>query len=57
VRSPKEGALEGMSLIVFPNPRERMSTRTSTYLNDSLFIFSLLSHFIEKKYFHRNVGT
>jgi len=30
---------------------------TSLYVNNLLFISSLLSHFIEKKYFHRNVGT
>jgi hypothetical protein len=30
---------------------------TSPYVNNSLFISSLLSHFIEKKYFHGNMGT
>jgi hypothetical protein len=30
---------------------------TSTYINNSLFISSLLSHFVEKKYFHGNMGT
>jgi hypothetical protein len=25
--------------------------------NNSLLMFSLLSHFIEKKYFHGNMGT
>jgi hypothetical protein len=34
-----------------------MSTRTSPYVNNSLFISSLLSHFVEKKYFHGNMGT
>jgi hypothetical protein len=30
---------------------------TSPYVNNSIFISSLLSHFLEKKYFHGNVGT
>jgi hypothetical protein len=34
-----------------------MSTNISPYLNNSLSISLLLSHFIEKKYFHGNMGT
>jgi hypothetical protein len=34
-----------------------MSTRTSPYVNNSVFISLLLSHLIEKKYFHGNTGT
>jgi hypothetical protein len=40
-----------------------MSTGTSLYINNSLFTYyvlfisSLLSHFVEKKYFHGNMGT
>jgi len=30
---------------------------TSPYLNNSLLIFSILSLFVEKKYFHGNLGT
>jgi hypothetical protein len=30
---------------------------TSAYINNSLSISSLLSHFVEKKYFHGNMGT
>jgi hypothetical protein len=30
---------------------------TSPYINNSLFISSLLSHFVKNKYFHGNVGT
>jgi hypothetical protein len=47
-----------MSLRVFPNLR-----RTHEYWNlpltqtSSLFISWLLSHFVEKKHFHGNVGT
>jgi hypothetical protein len=37
---------------VFLNLR---SMGTSPYVNNSLFISSLLSHFIEKKYFHGNM--
>jgi hypothetical protein len=33
------------------------SMGTSPYLNNSLLIFSILSHFVEKKYFHGNLGT
>jgi hypothetical protein len=36
---------------------ECTSTRTSPYLNNSLFISSCLSHFIKEKYFHGNMGT
>jgi hypothetical protein len=36
---------------------ECMSTGTSTYVNNSLFISSLLSRFVKKKYFHGNMGT
>jgi hypothetical protein len=30
---------------------------TSPSINNSLLISSFLSHFVEKKYFHRNMGT
>ncbi len=36
---------------------ERTSTRTLPYANDFLLISSLLSRFLEKKYFHGNMGT
>jgi hypothetical protein len=58
VGSPEGGALEGMSPRVFPNLRRTHKYRnTSRSLNNSLFISSFLSHFIEKRYFHGNVGT
>jgi hypothetical protein len=47
VHSPKGGALKGVSLRVFPN----------LPLNNSLFVSSLFSHLVEKKYFHENMGT
>jgi hypothetical protein len=37
-------------------PKPRKNTGTSPYINNSLFISSFLSHFLEKKYFHGNVG-
>jgi hypothetical protein len=56
VCSPEGGSLKDVSMRVFPNLR-----RTEEYRNlpswNSVFIFSVLSHFIEKKYFHGNVGT
>jgi hypothetical protein len=42
---------------VFSNSAERRSTGTSHSPNNSLFISSLLSHFVEKKNFHGNMGT
>jgi hypothetical protein len=36
---------------------ERMSMGTSPYVNNSVFISLPFSHFIEKKYFHGNMGT
>jgi hypothetical protein len=53
VCSPERGAPKGMSLRVFPN----LGRTHSAYVNNSLFIFSLLSDFVEKKYFHGNVRT
>jgi hypothetical protein len=55
---PEGGALEGMSLRVFPNLRrshkyENLST--FPFANNSLLISSLLSCFVEKKYFHGNI--
>jgi hypothetical protein len=54
VGSPERGALKGMSPRVFPNLKYR---NTSPSVSNSLFISSFLSHFIEKSYFHGNVGT
>jgi hypothetical protein len=42
---------------VFPNLRRMHKYGTSLYVNNSLFISSLPSPFVEKKYFHGNVGT
>jgi hypothetical protein len=57
VCSPKGRALKGVSPRVFPNLRRTHEYRNSLYINNSLFISSLLSHFIETKYFHGNMGT
>jgi len=57
VRSPEGWAPKGVSPSVFLTSREHMSTRTSPYVNNSVFISLLLSHFVEKKYFHGNTGT
>jgi hypothetical protein len=46
-----------MSPRVFLTSREHMSTRTSPYVNNSVLISLLHSHFIEKKYFCGNTGT
>jgi hypothetical protein len=37
--------------------RECMGMETSPYVNNSLFISLLLSHFVKKKYFHGSMGT
>jgi hypothetical protein len=34
-----------------------MGMETSPYVNNSLFISLLLSHFVKKKYFHGSMGT
>jgi hypothetical protein len=56
VHSAEVGAPEGMSLRVFANLRRIMSTGTSPYVNNSLFISSPF-RFIKRKYFHGNMGT
>jgi len=56
VHSPEGRALQGVSPREFPNLR-RMHEYSSLYVNNFLFIFGLLSHFVEKKYFHGNMGT
>jgi hypothetical protein len=48
VHSHKGGALEGVSPRVFPNLRRTHKYRNLHYVNNSVFISSLFSHFIEK---------
>jgi hypothetical protein len=42
---------------VFEPQENALSMGNSPYINNSLFISSFFSHFLEKKYFHGNVGT
>jgi hypothetical protein len=58
VLSPEGGALESVSPRGCSQTLEKCtSTGTSPCVNNSLFISSLLSHFVEKKYFHGNMQT
>jgi hypothetical protein len=63
VHSPEGGAPKGVSTRVFSNLRRRMNEYGNRPLHKQLsfylflFISSLLSHFVEKKYFHGNMGT
>jgi hypothetical protein len=58
VLSPEGGALESVSPRGCSQTLEKCtSTGTSPCVNNSLFISSLLSHFVEKKYFHGNIET
>jgi len=56
VCSLEGGAPMGVSLGMFPNLR-RMHEYGTPCVNNSLFVSSLLSYFIEKKYFHGIMGT
>jgi len=56
VCSLEGGAPVGMSLRMFPNLRRMPEYRTPC-INNSIFVSSLLSYFIEKKYFHGIMGT
>jgi len=53
----REGHLRTWAQRCSQTSGERTSTRTSPYINNSIFTSSLLYYFIEKKYFHGNVGT
>jgi hypothetical protein len=58
MHSPEGETLKGVSLRVFPNFRRTHECENlPLHKKNFLFISSLLSHFIENKYFHRNVGT
>jgi hypothetical protein len=59
VCSLEGGALEGVSPRVFPNLRRIHEYWNHLPLNgnNSLFISLLLSHFVQKKCLHGNMGT
>jgi len=57
VCSLEGGAPMGVSLRMFPNVRRECMSTWTPYVNNSSFVSSLLSYFIEKKYFHGIMGT
>jgi hypothetical protein len=57
VHSPEGGALEGVTVMVFPNLR-RMHENWNCPLRKQLsFYFLSFFHFIKKKYFHGNMAV